>query len=118
MLSCYEEQCRVVFHVRNGLSVERRNDLESDEIEAIWIQLNQSNTKLFLVDFVYRSPSAKVGWNEHFEKQLDKVIDDQNEIYILGDFNRDLVNNQIERNWLNFTNFWSNPISGPINTRK
>jgi hypothetical protein len=31
------------------------------------------------------------------------VIDDKNELYILGDSNSDLMNNQTERNWLNFT---------------
>ena len=41
-------------------------------------------------------------WNENFENLIEKVLCEEKEIYILGDFNRDLLNTNTKKPWLDF----------------
>ena len=63
---------------------------------------NAKNNKSFLVGNLYRNPKETVQWNENFENLMEKALCEEKEIYILGDFNRDLLNTKIKKQWLDF----------------
>ncbi len=44
----------------------------------------------------------QVRWNAVFENLIEKVLKTQKEIYLLGDFNKDLLNDQIGKPWLEY----------------
>lgn len=92
----------IVVYVKNGVKAIRRCDLESNEIECVWLEIFPNKTKSFLVGVLYRHPNATIQWNEHFEELIEKVLETQKEIYLLGDFNRDLLNEQTRKAWLEF----------------
>ena len=54
---------------------------------------------------MYRPPDTKVEFNDRFEDFIDIVSNQNKEFMILGDFNRNLLNQEIERDWGNFTAF-------------
>ena len=65
----------ILVYISNKLPYVRRSDLESNDLETLWIQINFKNSKPFLIGFIYRPPSSKQSWIDDFEKQL-KAIDD------------------------------------------
>ena len=46
----------VVVYIADHIKYKCRNDLESSEIESIWLEINLKNTKPFLIRSVYRPP--------------------------------------------------------------
>ena len=92
----------IIVYVRNGVKVERRLDLERNEIECVWLEVFPKNSKSFLVGNLYRHPNEGVQWNEHFEDFMETVLGKQKEIYLLGDFNRDLMNENTKKAWLEY----------------
>ena len=79
----------VLIYIRDQLNYVRRHDLESNEIESIWIEIKLKNSTSFLVSFVYRPPSSKAEWSDKLSNQIEKSLAFTNEIYILGDINVD-----------------------------
>lgn len=92
----------IIVYVRNGVKAERRQDLEKKEIECVWLEVYQKNSKSFLVGILYRHPNEGVQWNEHFEDLMETVLAEQKEIYLLGDFNRDLMSENTKNAWLEY----------------
>ena len=68
----------------------------------MWLEIFPTNSKSFLVGNIYRHPNETISWNEKFENHLDKVFECEKEIYLLGDFNRDLMQNNIKQSWLEY----------------
>jgi len=66
------------------------------------MDIYQNNAKSLLVGFIYRPPSSKAIWNDNFLKQMENVLAQEKETYILGDINKDLLNTQIRDNWMEF----------------
>ncbi len=89
-------------YVRENIKCERRVDLELDEIECIWIEIFPKNSKSYLIGQIYRHPNEGVSWNVKFETQIEKILQQQKEFYILGDFNRDLLNENIRKSWTEY----------------
>lgn len=52
----------IIVYVRNGVKAERRQDLEKKEIECVWLEVYQKNSKSFLVGILYRHPNEGVQW--------------------------------------------------------
>ena len=92
----------IIVYVKNGVKVERRLDLERNEIECVWLEVSPKNSKSFLVGILYRHPNEGVQWNEHFEDLMENILANQKEIYLLGDFNRDLINENTKTAWLEY----------------
>lgn len=92
----------LLVYVKTGSICKRREDLEIQEIESICLQITPEKAKPYLVGFVYRPPSSHTDWCEYFELQVDKISNEEKEFYILGDINRDLLNDQIKGNWMKF----------------
>lgn len=92
----------IIVYVKNGMKVERRKDLETNEIECVWLEVFPKMSSSFLVGTIYRHPNDGVEWNENFEILIEKVLEKQKEIYLLGDFNRDLLNENTKKAWLEY----------------
>ena len=50
----------IIVYVRNGVKVERRLDLERNDMECIWLEIFPKNSKSFLVGNLYRHPNEGV----------------------------------------------------------
>ena len=99
----------VAAYVSNCLSVEHRTDLETVNIESLWLQLKQTNSKSILIGFIYRPPNALVEWYEHFENEIVRVMNEGTHVIVMGDFNIDLLVKENTR-WpishMDSYNFW------------
>ena len=92
----------IIVYVKNGVKVERRLDLERNEIECVWLEVSPKKSKSFLVGTLYRHPNEGAQWNEYFEDMMETILGNQKEIYLLGDFNRDLINVNTKTAWLEY----------------
>ena len=52
---------------------------------------------------LYRNPNERVEWVDRFEKFIDVVLNEGKEIILLGDFNKDLLDADANREWLILT---------------
>ena len=68
----------------------------------MWLEIFLTNSKSFLVGNIYRHPNETISWNEQFENYLEKVLECEKEVYLLGDFNRDLMQDNIKQSWLEY----------------
>ena len=89
----------LLVYVKDGVCCKRRADLEHQMLECIWVEIKPKNNCSFLVGHIYRPPNSSIQWNEFFEDCMEKVLQEEKEIYLLGDINRDLLNNQICSVW-------------------
>ena len=88
---------RIIVYVKEGMIFKRKNDLEPNNLECVWIEICPTNSRSFLVCFMYRHPSSTITWNKCFENCLDIVLEEEKEFYILCVFNRDLLNSTIKK---------------------
>ena len=92
----------LIVYVKDGINCKRRYDLECEQIECVWLEIFPTNCKSFLIGNIYRHPNETVNWNERFENYLDKVLECEKEMYLMGDFNRDLMQGNIKQSWLEY----------------
>ena len=95
----------ILVYVRECINCVRRKFLESTELEntSIWVEIRQPNSKSLLLRVLYRHPFSRACWKDAFEKNVEEAQFDDKEVLLLGDFNRDLKNDQIQREWINYT---------------
>ena len=72
----------------------------------MWLENLSTNSKSFLIGNIYRHPNETVNWNEEFDSHMDKVLECENEIYLMGDFNRDLKRDYIKQSWLEYMEYF------------
>ena len=98
----------VAFYIKENITFERRFDLENSLTESIWIQINQKNSKPFLVGCFYKPPETskylQKNYNELLLNDLTRVSKQNNETIILGDFN---INYHDPANGKNFKSLFS-----------
>ena len=71
----------------------RRCDLELRGLEAVWIEI-QVKSKLILIGGFYRHPNSNNNYNNLIEESIDKAFNTNIvDIFILGDFNYNLLHN-------------------------
>ena len=83
----YIHQCIKTF-------TKRRNDLESEKVECMWVEIKHLASPAVLVGDVYRNPAATHPWFDDFVQMMDKVCESNPNIVLLGDFNIDLLKPQ------------------------
>ena len=93
--------CLLVY-VKEGVCASRRSDLEHENLECIWLEIKPNKSKPFLVGNIYRPPNSTIQWNATFEDCIENVLREDKEIYLMGDINRDLLNNQIKHVWTEY----------------
>ena len=85
----------ILIYVANHIDYIRRADLDTEDIESIWVEIKIKHSSSFLVCSVYRPPSSKTVWFELFSKQLEKAGANNEELYVMGDINIDIKDGQI-----------------------
>ena len=81
----------VAVYIKTNLKWERRQDLETDSVECICLQIFEKNAKSFLVTVFYRPPSGSIylseNFNELFSNLLATIDLTSLELILLGDAN-------------------------------
>ena len=77
-------------YIKCDIRYTRRKDLESDEVESLWIELQLPGRSVF-IGFIYRNPRDMIVWEDQFCDMLDSVVSLNKEYLLLGDFNIDLM---------------------------
>ena len=81
----------VAIYIKDSIPFTRRTDLEVNELECIWLEINFPNTKSFLFSVWYRPPSTSkflpTNFNELLRNSLIKVSSENKEMILTGDFN-------------------------------
>ena len=80
-------------YIKNGIPYTRRVDLETDDLEIIWHEINFKNCKSFVVGVLYRPPDSSKYSNKNFLKTLSDVLNklsyEDKETILMGDINCD-----------------------------
>ena len=85
----------ILIYLREGLDYVRRNDIETSDVESIWIEVKIRQSNSFLVCSAYRPPSSPTEWTDKFSRQIEKSLTFTDEIYLMGDFNIDIKDEQL-----------------------
>ncbi|MEW8547727.1 MAG: endonuclease/exonuclease/phosphatase family protein, partial [Candidatus Thiodiazotropha sp.] len=93
----------IMVYVRNDINAKRREDLEINNISCIWLEISQDKGKSFLIGNMYRPPDSRVEYNDRFEDFIENVSKEGKEIILLGDFNKNLLEENLDREWQNLT---------------
>ena len=85
-------QTGIAVYIHNSIAdiTHRRQDLESDLVECIWLELKPSTSAPnIFVYILYRNPSASYEWSDNFVLIIDHIhtVKPQADILVLGDFN-------------------------------
>jgi len=88
----------IIVYIKDSISFVRRHDLESDDIESIWLQINIVKYKPYLINFVYRPPNSPQSWIDSFELQINKADMEDCNMYSTGDFNFHCLSQNIFNN--------------------
>ena len=79
----------VCFYVRDNLIVKKRNDLDIEGLEALWIEVSNSKFK-FLACTIYRPPKSNANyWNLINDSIAGAKSTTIKNIFIMGDLNDD-----------------------------
>ena len=72
--------------------VHRRNDLEDDSIECLWLEIKEPNRRSHLIGIVYRNPDEVLSdWYNRFIQMSDNIGFSDKNVHLMGDFNIDLL---------------------------
>ena len=53
-------------YTKNGINAKRREDIETNNVSCIWMEITPEKGKSFLVGNFYRLPDSKVAYNDRF----------------------------------------------------
>ena len=79
----------VSLYVKDHFVVKTRNDLMFDEVEAIWLELNQGGQRNCLISCIDRPPSSSQKYNSKIVDMYEKAQLDDFPIISMGDLNYD-----------------------------
>ena len=78
----------VCIYIKEGINWERREDLESKNIENIWVEIFFKNSHSFLICCIYRPPDTSKYLSKTFNNDFDDVLRPlTKEVILLGDCN-------------------------------
>ena len=81
----------VAMYLFNDLKWKRRTDIETDEIECIWVEVDVFKGKSFLVGCILRPPNSSSYLRRDFNKNLNEMLLKVNKVsmetFLLGDIN-------------------------------
>ncbi len=98
----------VMIYILDSLNYIRREDLESMNMETIWIELTPRNHPRHLICVAYRSPDYTTNTLiDLFSEQLTNAYIECEQITILGDFNIDLLKyDNHSKTWLEIMEYY------------
>ena len=68
------------------MHVNMRADLKFENIEAIWVEIREGDTK-YLISCIYRAPSATTEYNEKIADMFECARMTEHPVISLGDLN-------------------------------
>ena len=71
--------------------VKRRTDLESTEVECIWLEIKCSMSSPLLLAYMYRHPRSTDEWLDDFVQMMVNVPLNNRNMVLLGDFNFNML---------------------------
>ena len=77
----------MILYLRDTISFSERNDLTSNSLEMICLEIKKPHNKSFLVCAWYRPPNSNTILFTHFEAFLSKCDLENYELLIMGDLN-------------------------------
>ena len=90
----------ILVYVRQNLLFIHRTDLQTDDVETIWIEIRPLHSKPYLICNVYRPPDSTNQWFSSFKKQISTAVETNNELIVLVDFNMNISNsNSKDKLW-------------------
>ena len=69
---------RVGVYIKENIEYIRRNDLNDENVEAVWIEILQNNLKSCVLGVLYRPPVSSKHPSKNFESSFMKIIDQVN----------------------------------------
>ena len=84
----------IVVYISNRLTYKRRYDLETDNIDGLWIEVILPKSKPILLGILYRSPSSDTEHQSDICLQISTAMNSNSETWIMGDINHDLLQNR------------------------
>ena len=85
----------VCLYVKTSLAPIHRSDLDSDsdDFETLWVEVDNKSGKNFLFCCAYRHPSSDIDkFTDHIQEVLSNPSISNKNIFLLGDFNINLLN--------------------------
>ena len=79
----------VCIYIKNHITVKIRRDLMFDEIEAIWLELNEGDKRCCLISCIYRPPSSSQAYYSKVVDMYERAQLDDIPIISMGDLNYD-----------------------------
>ncbi|MEM6812728.1 MAG: endonuclease/exonuclease/phosphatase family protein, partial [Pseudomonadota bacterium] len=93
----------VGIYLRNNLKWNRRQDLESEHVENIWIEINIPKSANILPGVYYRPPNTSKFFSKDFDNILNETLrsatDEQKEIILMGDLNVNYLSKSDNKNF-------------------
>jgi hypothetical protein len=92
----------VYVYIRDDLNFQRRTDLESQFIEAVWIEIVIKKSQSILICIAYRPPNSSNYLNKNFDNEFNDMLTtasmDNKEIIHSRDMNCDYSKRSDNRN--------------------
>ena len=81
----------MVLYIKNNIPYVERQNLVSDDLEMIYIEVNRKHSKPHLISTWYRPPGSDIDIFNDFELFLFKCDIEDKEIILLGDLNCNFI---------------------------
>ena len=81
----------LLMYINSCISYTRRYDIESSNLESMWVQIETFHKKSVLLNLVYRPPNSPQSWIDDYEKQLCVAESCTGEFFAMGDYNIDFT---------------------------
>ena len=79
--------------LRNTINYHIWHDLSDNQLECLVIEITRPHSRSFLVSTWYRPPSSCLAIFSRFEILVDKIDSENNDFYLLGNLNCDMLHN-------------------------
>ena len=86
-------QTGVAVYVHQSIQsyVTRRHDLETSNVECVWVEVKSPKSPSVIIGFMYRNPAVDFEWYDHFTHNMDRVTKKHSDVLLMGDFNIDML---------------------------
>ena len=89
-----EDAVAVFVYIYETTNYHIRHDLSDNQLECLVIEITRPHSRPFLVNTWYRPPSSSQDIFSRFEILVDKIDSENNDFYLLGDLNCDMLPNR------------------------
>ena len=81
----------VIAYIRDKYNCNNRTDIQTADIESLWIEILLENTSPLLICFLYRPPDSPTDWYDKFQAEVECASSFSSNIILIGDLNIDFL---------------------------